>query len=89
LTIIAHAYIQAGMSKLRDWRNAQKPRVSQSELAERLSTTQSHVSDIENAEDGVSIDVAARVFATTGVLIGRMKTATPRQARAIAEVFAP
>ncbi len=74
------------MSRIRNWRNAQSPKISQVELAERLGTTQSHVSEIENSEDLVTLDLAAKVFAVTGVRIGRLKDATDQQARTVAKV---
>lgn len=78
-------YVSA-MSRIRNWRNAQSPKISQVELAERLGTTQSHVSEIENSEDLVTLDLAAKVFAVTGVRIGRLKDATDQQARTVAKV---
>lgn len=74
------------MSSLRNWRNAQSPKVSQAELAVRLNTTQSHVSEIENSEDAISMELAGKVFDVTGVRIGKLKSATVQQAKAVAEV---
>lgn len=77
----------AGMSTLREWRAVQKPKVSQSELASRLATTQSHVSDIEHDEDGVGLELAAKIFAVIGVRLGKLKDATPQQARTIVKAI--
>lgn len=73
------------MSALKAWRNSQEPKLNQVALARRLRTTQSHISEIENNEDGVSLETAARIFVKTGVRVGKMKTASDKQARAIAE----
>jgi hypothetical protein len=88
LTIIALTYNFSHMSALREWRNKQKPKLTQAGLAVLLDTTQSHVSEIENAEDSVSLEVAGKVFAATGVRVGKMKGTTAQQARAIAAVTA-
>lgn len=76
------------MSNLRQWRNGQNPKISQVDLATLLETTQSHVSEIENSEDTISLELAAKIFAKTGVRVGRMRDATDEQAQVIAQVAA-
>lgn len=74
------------MSDLKAWRNSQEPKVSQATLADRLSTTQSHVSEIENDEDKVTLELAAKIFSVTGLRIGRLKEATDQDADAVLRV---
>ena len=74
------------MSDLKAWREARKPKLSQAGLAAMLDTTQSHVSEIENAEDSISLETAGKIFAITGVRLGLMKGASPQDARAVSRV---
>lgn len=77
------------MSALRKWRTSQKPTMNQAALADQLGTTQSHVSEIENNEDSVSLETAAKIFAITGVRLGKMKGINDEQAGAIAGAVVP
>lgn len=77
------------MSTLKDWRNAQNPKISQVALAAMLDTTQSHVSDIERNEASVGLELAAKVFSVTGIRIGKMKDMTDQVAHEIARVSIP
>lgn len=74
----------AAMSDLQSWRNRQSPKLSQAKLADLLGTTQPHVSEIENNEDKVSLELAGKIFAATGVRIGKLKDATDQQAETVA-----
>lgn len=75
------------MSTLRAWRKHQNPPISQETLANMLSTTQSHVSEIENAEDKVSLELAGKIFAVTGERVGKMKDASIQDATAVGRVM--
>ena len=55
-------------------------------MADRLGTTQSHVSDMERDEDKITLELAARIFTATGVRVGKMKDATAQDAKTIARV---
>lgn len=72
------------MSDLKAWREKQD--ISQTVLAKRVGTTQPHLSAIESGTEGASLELSIRIFNETGVCVGKLKNATPKQARTIAEV---
>lgn len=74
------------MSDLTTWREEQRPKVTQAILAKRLNIKQPHLSAIENGEKKVSLELAIRIFLETGVRVGKLRNATPRQALVLAKI---
>lgn len=72
------------MSDLKAWREGRH--ISQTEFAAKVGTTQPHLSAIENGDDGVSLELSISIFKETGICVGKLKNATPKQAKTIAEV---
>lgn len=72
------------MSELRAWRDAHQ--ISQVVLAEKLGIKQPHLCAIETETAAPSLELAVKIFKETGIFIGPLAKATPRQARAIAEL---
>jgi transcriptional regulator with XRE-family HTH domain len=70
------------MDDLKSWREA-NGRMSQIELAKLVGTTQPHLSAIENGEEGVSLELAARIFRVTGITVGKLQTVPPDQIEAV------
>lgn len=60
--------------------------MSQADLAKLVHTTQPHLSAIENGDDSASMELSLRIFKETGICIGKLKNATPKQARTIADI---
>lgn len=86
MTIIAPTYNHGGMSDLKTWRETRK--MSQAEFAKLVDTSQPHISAIEKADENGSLELAIKIFNVTGLCVGRLKNATPKQARTIAQVAA-
>lgn len=70
---------------MRKWREARD--ISQIDFAKRVGIKQPHLSAIENGE-GVSLEVAVKIFNETGVRVGKLKNATARQVQTIAALVA-
>jgi transcriptional regulator with XRE-family HTH domain len=63
---------------LHSWRNNQRPKVTQMALADRLGIGQGALSEIERGERGVTNELAVKIFKETGVRLGLLAKAKPR-----------
>ena len=63
---------------LQSWRKGRHPKVTQTALAARLGIGQGALSEIERGERGVSNELAVKIFKETGVQMGLLANARPR-----------
>lgn len=56
---------------LRDWREKQTPKVTLSVLAEQVSVTPSHLSEIETGKNTPSLDLAIKLSRITSIEVER------------------
>ena len=52
---------------IRAYRESRKPRIRQAELAKRIGTTKTTLSEIENGKRPVSMDLLPKIEAETGI----------------------
>jgi len=63
---------------LRDWRLRQQPRVTLSALAKEVSVSPSYLSEVENGNKGLSLDLAVRLSRITQIDVEKFSGEVPQ-----------
>lgn len=60
---------------IRTWRKSQTPKVTLAVLAEQVGVTPSHLSEVENGHNKLSLDLAVKLSEKTGIEIAKLARA--------------